>query len=552
MRVVLKGESLLSFLRGRVEVVKMRKNRSINLVYGTLLLAFFILAAGCGRSGDQAGSAVPNFCPTRYSSSLPSPLATANIPPRAYYQMLSTPQNVPLEVVLYACDPDDPTTTMGLSWRADLGPCEGPCSGSLSQYSGVYPDGVITYTPEPGFLGVDSIIYVVDDGISEGNQAVITFSVTPPPLTGQRLYFGGRDDSYVFNLWSHDGSGSIATVSGSAQALNLIDIKSLVEGVPFGDRIFFIGTDSSLETSYPLTFEPSDRSFTIFSAYRPMSNPLKYGGSLYLSAQEEESPSSYLWAVSESWNWSTIHGTADISHYGLTVFNGKLYFAGDIGGGNIQVWSYDSDGGALTIETDTATSLRPVELTACNGRLYFNGQAGAYAASEYLWSLNDVSPAATLSSRAVNPYNLVCFADKLFFTARDALNLTVGAQLWSADGGGTLEILTSVNTGTGFWPTYSDNFVTELGGVLYLKGYDADYNGAIWALDDAGSLTTVAGSTGINPFFTTTFDGKLFFRSGYTAYEQLWSYDPGSGNPPAAISSVVMGLYPEGFVVYPP
>lgn len=527
--------------------MKIREELTILILLGA---AVFLIA--CDGNGS-AEMAAPDFCPTHLAQSLEVAPETGNVPPMAYYQRITTAQDTPLSITLYACDPNDAETSEGLSWRQPaLDGEEGPSNGTLSAHSGIYPEGgVISYTPNPGFVGSDSFTYLVDDGVVEGNTAQILISVTAAPLTDQRIYFGGRDDQNVFHLWSHDGSTPISTVSGSAQALTFIDIKLLQEGVPFGSRIFYIGADSSYEALYPLTFNPVDRTFEIYSQYDPMSNAVEYDGILYMNAMEESAPSSYLWAFSESGNWSTVSGTDGIYPNNLAVFNGRLFFAGDTGGSNIQIWSYDSTGGTLDIETSTGTSLWPNGLTACNGRLYFNGQSGAFATSEFLWSFDDVSPAVTVSSRAVNPYNLICFAGKLYFTARDAQNLSVGAQLWAVDGVGVVETLTSVNTGTGFWPAFNENFATVAGGELYLKGYDDTSTGYIWVHDGASSLTTVSGSAGINPFYTTAFDDQLFFRSGYTGYDQLWSYDPATGGL-TVLSDVDMGLSPQGFVVYPP
>ena len=43
------------------------------------------------------------------------------------------------------------------------------------------PDGSFTYTPESGFIGTDSFIYVANDGTSDSGVATVTLTIEQPP-----------------------------------------------------------------------------------------------------------------------------------------------------------------------------------------------------------------------------------------------------------------------------------------------------------------------------------------------------------------------------------
>jgi len=48
--------------------------------------------------------------------------------------------------------------------------------------SGVAPD--LIYTPNPGFSGIDSFRYTVNDGQANANEATVTITVAPAPTAG--------------------------------------------------------------------------------------------------------------------------------------------------------------------------------------------------------------------------------------------------------------------------------------------------------------------------------------------------------------------------------
>jgi predicted outer membrane repeat protein len=148
--------------------------RGTYLALITLLLVLFSLGGllgGCsGSGGDGVAISQRNFCPTGTATAA----GPGNELPRAYYQDLDTDFNTDLDISLYACDPDTGSSN-GLSWAI----VSGPFSGTASTLGGTYPDGVITYTPNPGFLGTDYFYLQVYDGQDFGNVAEVRIEVHP-------------------------------------------------------------------------------------------------------------------------------------------------------------------------------------------------------------------------------------------------------------------------------------------------------------------------------------------------------------------------------------
>ena len=95
-------------------------------------------------------------------------VAQVHHPPTANGEIVSTLEDVPLEIVLDGNDVDgNPLNYTILS---------APTGGSLSA---VYDGNKVLYTPPPQQSGVFSFSYKVDDGLLESNPALVTIQVTP-------------------------------------------------------------------------------------------------------------------------------------------------------------------------------------------------------------------------------------------------------------------------------------------------------------------------------------------------------------------------------------
>jgi hypothetical protein len=78
--------------------------------------------------------------------------------------MVETLQDQPVTITLTGSDPDlDP-----LTFRVVGGPANGTVTGTTS---------IIEYTPGPGFVGLDEVYFVADDGVATSSTATVTIDV---------------------------------------------------------------------------------------------------------------------------------------------------------------------------------------------------------------------------------------------------------------------------------------------------------------------------------------------------------------------------------------
>lgn len=131
-----------------------------------------------------------------------------NTPPVANDDFLSTPVDTPVTLadpLANDSDPDgDPLTTL---FVAD------PLNGSAD----LNPDGSVTYTPNPGFVGVDEITYVVGDGTDTTPGAIIVTvggGNTPPDAVDDSATTAVATPVTLTPLANDtDGNGDTLTVS---------------------------------------------------------------------------------------------------------------------------------------------------------------------------------------------------------------------------------------------------------------------------------------------------------------------------------------------------
>ena len=77
-----------------------------------------------------------------------------------------TPAGVPAEIPVLANDTDPDGDALSLT----LSPVAPPANGVVT----LLPDGNVTYTPNPGFSGVDALVYEVCDAFGACDTAQVT------------------------------------------------------------------------------------------------------------------------------------------------------------------------------------------------------------------------------------------------------------------------------------------------------------------------------------------------------------------------------------------
>jgi len=96
-------------------------------------------------------------------------VTVSNLPPTAFGQSVSTPENTPLPITLTGNDP----TSLPLTYIIVSGPAGGTLTGLNTN------TGAVTYTPTNNFTGTDSFTFHVNNGFNNSSNATITIAVAP-------------------------------------------------------------------------------------------------------------------------------------------------------------------------------------------------------------------------------------------------------------------------------------------------------------------------------------------------------------------------------------
>ncbi|MBW7882604.1 MAG: tandem-95 repeat protein [Caldilineaceae bacterium] len=99
-----------------------------------------------------------------------------------------------------------------------------------SQFGGsisMTPDGSFTYTPAPGFTGIDSYTYTISDGNGGYDTAVVTIEVTP--RNNRSIAVDLQDWSYDSGSRSFSGQILITNQSGTGYDVQITDLNLLVQ-----------------------------------------------------------------------------------------------------------------------------------------------------------------------------------------------------------------------------------------------------------------------------------------------------------------------------------
>ena len=141
-----------------------------------------------------------------------------NRPPTANPQAVSVVEDSSLSIALYGSDPEGSQLTYRILKQ--------PLNGSLLNKSGVW-----TYSPKPGFEGVDGFIFVVNDGVNDSQEALVTINVTPKPEIVSAYW---STPNGVFTCYSGTQVSLLAEVKGFS-VNELIEFR-IIEDDPFVDN----------------------------------------------------------------------------------------------------------------------------------------------------------------------------------------------------------------------------------------------------------------------------------------------------------------------------
>ena len=170
-------------------------------------------------------------------------VAEANNIPVANAQSVATDEDVPVAITLTGTDADGDALTYSV--------VNGPTNGSLS---GTAPN--LTYTPDNGFTGSDSITFKVNDG--EVDSATATVSITVNNVDYLTVYGSNRDSELVEINLTLGTSQVIGTLAFGTEAIE--------QDSQTGYIYYFEQSTSGDQFAY---FDPATGTNTIVRSYNP-------------------------------------------------------------------------------------------------------------------------------------------------------------------------------------------------------------------------------------------------------------------------------------------
>lgn len=140
--------------------------------------------------------------------------------PVAVDQSCSTTPDQAVAVTLGASDPDEDAVTLSV--------VTGPAHGTLT---GTAPN--LTYTPETGFTGSDSLTFQATDGALTSNVGTVSITVNSALSTGSLTVTLAPEAAAAFGAWRIDGGDwhtSGETVSGLAAGAHTVSFEEISPG----------------------------------------------------------------------------------------------------------------------------------------------------------------------------------------------------------------------------------------------------------------------------------------------------------------------------------
>ena len=292
--------------------------------------------------------------------SVTRPADDPNQPPTAESQTLTVTPDTPRPINLLASDPDGDPLTFVLA--------SPPSHGVLS---GTPPN--VTYTPDMGFMGEDSFVFGVTDGLANSGPAIITLLIsdTPVPVADSQTQQLDEDTDLLLTLTgSASDMGPLGFVLDSdPQSGTLIGALPDVTYVPepnfFGVDSFVFRVLDSTGTSEPAT---------VTLIVDPVNDPPSFtpGPNLIYPAGSSGTQTEFNWAT------DILPGPMemDLVSFALTPTDAsgvlqsitlsssgtlQIVLTGNAGAANVEVVANDSAGASsaassftVTLESDVA------------------------------------------------------------------------------------------------------------------------------------------------------------------------------------------------------
>ncbi len=267
-----------------------------------------------------------------------------------------------------------------------------------------------------------------------------------------------------------------------------------------------------------------------------------FNGKVYFTAFGNGAVGCELWETD-----GTTSGTKQITQSTLSsasiigdikVANGKMYFAANTAAEGIELWISDGTTSGTQLLKDLYPGVGggyPFGLTEFNGKLYFTAYNGP---SQELWSSDGTTAGTTVVSSIGSGNNtgmsgLSILNNALYFTA---INST-GNTLYKSDGttAGTVPVAT-LNTNTTLSRIQLEH--TVVNNKLYFTSDKGNNNMQLWVTDGtaAGTIMLIEDNIGTSSNFVsniTAYNGKAYFVY-HNTWDNLYCSDGSvSGTRPA-------------------
>lgn len=237
--------------------------------------------------------------------------------------------------------------------------------------------------------------------------------------------------------------------------------------------------------------------------------------------------------------------------YQKAVYNGKLYFSADessVSNAGQELYVTDGTAAGTAMVKDIFPGVNPsnpMDLTVCNGKLFFTAKLAPSTSGRELWItdgtstgtqvVKDIYPGnADAFSNTATQHALVVLGNKLLFGANDGIN---GEELWISDGTSTgTKMVYNLRAGGVSSNPFANNWYYVYNGKVYFWAFGVSQ---LWSTDGTTAGTRGTGPlnmfqpnvppTVYNPFPIVAYKGQLIFAASDHSVpnpdEELWITD---------------------------
>ncbi|WP_068604245.1 Ig-like domain-containing protein [Paenibacillus swuensis] len=155
-----------------------------------------------------------------------------NMPPITQNINLSTPENFPVNGQVTATDPNGDPLTFALN------------SVPVNGVAVVNPDGTFTYTPNTGFVGVDTFTVVVSDPFGASASSDITVTVYNLPPVTQNVFINAQENTPVNGqVPATDPNGDAIVFTLNTAPANGVAVVNPDGTFTYTSNVGFVGSD---------------------------------------------------------------------------------------------------------------------------------------------------------------------------------------------------------------------------------------------------------------------------------------------------------------------